>query len=211
MVARVCLILMICLAKGIFFVCEQPRGSLLERHPRFQALARRAGIVRKHIVMQDYGACSEKATWLYSSHPCIADIDLFREPYQGTGVKLVKRDGHKVTGNSKLKASQHYPPGFGRALNFVYEKNKALRLSRLNPPNSQRLSLHLPVALWILCGPRILSFSRYTLSLSLSACLIRFLASDSLSLCLSPLGTNLALSAGSLSFVHTQRKQCARN
>jgi hypothetical protein len=129
MVSRVCLIIMICLAKGIFFVCEQPRGSLLELHPRFQAMVKKVSLVRKHVVMKDFGGTSEKATWLYTTHRCIEDIDLFKCPYTGNVVSLVKREKKRgkscVTGNKKLKQSQHYPPAFGRALAEVYLKNKA--------------------------------------------------------------------------------------
>jgi hypothetical protein len=136
MVSRVCLIIMICLAKGVFFVCEQPRGSLLQLHPKFQRLVKTVNLVRKHIFMKDFGGKSDKPTWLYTTHPCIDDIDLFKVPYKGTVESLVKRDNthgkERITGNGKLKQSQHYPPAFGRALAKVYMKNKAATITSVS-------------------------------------------------------------------------------
>ena len=67
MVARVALLLMICEAKRVFYILEQPQGSLLQFHPRFQEFL---GMVRKlfriSVQMKDFGAPSQKSTWLYS-------------------------------------------------------------------------------------------------------------------------------------------------
>lgn len=66
MVARVCLLILLAHSVGVFWVLEQPRGSLLENHPCFQLLMRKLVIWRKHIRMCDYGSETEKGTWLYS-------------------------------------------------------------------------------------------------------------------------------------------------
>ena len=66
MVARACLMIAICCAKQVWWLLEQPSGSLLELHPRFQELAAMLQIFRKFIQMGRFGAGSKKGTWLYS-------------------------------------------------------------------------------------------------------------------------------------------------
>ena len=66
MVSRVCILLLLCAARQIWFVLEQPCNSLLEHHPRFQDLMMLLKIYRKHVAMKDYGGGSMKSTWLYS-------------------------------------------------------------------------------------------------------------------------------------------------
>lgn len=67
MVSRCALLLLLASAKGIWWVMEQPRGSLLEHHPLMEEVFRRVKVFRHHIRMIDYAASSEKGTWLYSS------------------------------------------------------------------------------------------------------------------------------------------------
>ena len=73
--------------------------------------------------MRDYGKDTLKPTWLYSSSEFLSDIDLFKMPAGGVSSQgaLVKNftntSGRKcVTGlKVKLKESQSYPAGFGKA------------------------------------------------------------------------------------------------
>lgn len=66
MVARCCLLILLAASRGIWWILEQPRGSLLEQHPAFQLLMRKIRIFRKHIRMSDFGGLTDKGTWLYS-------------------------------------------------------------------------------------------------------------------------------------------------
>lgn len=69
MVARVCVLLMLCQAKRVFWILEQPVNSLLDCHPCFQALLRMPH-VRAHRTstsMQWFGGPTRKPTWLYAS------------------------------------------------------------------------------------------------------------------------------------------------
>ena len=66
MVSRLVLMLFICAAKKLFYVVEQPSGSLLQLHTAFQKFCKRVRIWRKFVSMEDFGAGSEKGTWLYS-------------------------------------------------------------------------------------------------------------------------------------------------
>ena len=66
MAARVAILLFICAARGIFWVLEQPKGSLFEYHPQIQAVFTVLRCFKKNISMLDFGAASLKPTWLYS-------------------------------------------------------------------------------------------------------------------------------------------------
>ena len=66
MVARCVLLILLAASRGIFWVLEQPRGSLLELHPAFEMLMQKVRVWRKALNMSNYGADSEKPTWLYS-------------------------------------------------------------------------------------------------------------------------------------------------
>lgn len=67
MVARVALLCFLALARGIWVVIEQPKGSLLEAHPCMQALFKICLFWRKKVSMKDFGTPTKKDTWLYSS------------------------------------------------------------------------------------------------------------------------------------------------
>ena len=66
MAARVAILLLIAASRGIFWLLEQPKGSLFEFHPQIQAVFTLLRCYRKHIHMGDFGAGSQKPTWLYS-------------------------------------------------------------------------------------------------------------------------------------------------
>ena len=64
---RTLILAYICSALGVWWILEQPKGSLLENHPLMDELLRRLPIYRAVIQMRTYGHSSEKPTWLYSS------------------------------------------------------------------------------------------------------------------------------------------------
>lgn len=54
MVSRVILLAWICVSLGLCFILEQPRGSWMELHPRFQEFVRVHGLKRSHIQMKEF-------------------------------------------------------------------------------------------------------------------------------------------------------------
>ncbi|CAK9085109.1 unnamed protein product [Durusdinium trenchii] len=124
MVARCALLLFLAAARGIWFVLEQPRGSLLEYHPAMQRVLKLVRVWRKHVRMGDFAAPTEKGTWLYSSRPEIEELHKFKPkclPAPQEEVQLVdhyvdSRGQKRVKGNRALKKSQAYTIQFGRAL-----------------------------------------------------------------------------------------------
>lgn len=67
MVARCCLLILLAAARGVWIILEQPKGSLLQYHPAFVRVTKLIRMWRKFVKMGDFGAMSEKGTWLYSS------------------------------------------------------------------------------------------------------------------------------------------------
>lgn len=136
MVSKLMLLIYIAITRGLFFCIEQPKGSLMERHPRFLAMIKQFGWWRKYVEMQNYGGPTPKGSWLYSGHACIEDISKYQKPYTGSAPdELVRRyidktGKTKVTANKSLKLSQHYPDPFGEALCKVYRANEALLFLR---------------------------------------------------------------------------------
>lgn len=65
--ARTLLLLLVCAAKGVWFVLEQPSSSIMERLPLFQRFLHLKPLKRMSINMADYGGPTLKPTLLYSS------------------------------------------------------------------------------------------------------------------------------------------------
>ena len=102
MVARACILIILAASKGCFWVLEQPRGSLLQQHPGFQKVLQLLRVWRKHIKMGNFGAATEKGTWLYSGYwiqsipkeRIFFFLDIFR---LYTSLSLFRFEKHNVT------------------------------------------------------------------------------------------------------------------
>ena len=68
MAARCAIILLLAAARGLFWVLEQPQGSLFELHPLIQKVLSLIPTFRYAMKMGDYGGSSVKPTWLYTCH-----------------------------------------------------------------------------------------------------------------------------------------------
>ena len=129
MVARVLLLHWVFVARYIFFVIEQPCSSSMERHHQFQAFLRSFPLWRQSVAMGDFGALSQKASWLYSGHSCIGQINLYHSTMRAeTKTKLahLRIDSlgkRRVDGSEHLKGSQAYTAQFGWGLLQVYRQN----------------------------------------------------------------------------------------
>lgn len=65
--ARTIILMLLCAAKGIWFIVEQPQSSLMQFHVLFQRQLKLVGIRMLNIKMADFGAETLKPTILYSS------------------------------------------------------------------------------------------------------------------------------------------------
>lgn len=68
---RAFIICILCATRGIHFILEQPRSSVMEFHPAFQSMARLISMYRLSMNMSDYGGPTKKPTILYSSHSAV--------------------------------------------------------------------------------------------------------------------------------------------
>ena len=66
MAARCAILLFLASARSLFWVLEQPKGSLFQMHPQVEACFKNIQVYRKRIEMGNYGAATKKPTWLYS-------------------------------------------------------------------------------------------------------------------------------------------------
>ena len=133
MVARMVLLLLLLHAVGMFFLVEQPRGSLMEKHPSFQWLLGVVKIWKKSFLMKNFGARTEKGTWLYSNHPEVNDIDQYYIPWHerccASNVEMVRKTVNAagklcINGGRDLKGSQSYPRAFGCAVAKLFTRHQ---------------------------------------------------------------------------------------
>ena len=140
MVSRTVLICWLLMSLGVLVILEQPRGSLMELHPRFQSLLRQFPMWRTHIEMGDFGASTRKPTWLYSNYGFVGELNGYpacraRVPKDARPLMYEYKDSNgqrKFDGQKQdLKKSQHYPPGFGRAIAKLFLKHRPTIASRV--------------------------------------------------------------------------------
>ena len=123
MVARMMLLLLLLDCMGVLWVVEQPAGSLMQVHARFESLIETRCVYRHSLHMKDFGAASSKPTWLYSNKPWISDISALAPPLGSPHATHQLVDSWRdpgsgklrCQGNSRTKSSQSYPEGFGIA------------------------------------------------------------------------------------------------
>ena len=74
MAARMVLLLYLWTARCIFWLLEQPSGSLFERHPRMQIFLKSHKVYKVRVDLGDFGAATQKPVWLYSFYSFIAKL-----------------------------------------------------------------------------------------------------------------------------------------
>lgn len=67
LMSRTLTLLWVCASLSIWWVLEQPKGSIMEMTAPFQYFIHKISTYRSHIAMKEFGAPSLKPTWLYSS------------------------------------------------------------------------------------------------------------------------------------------------
>ena len=130
-VARVCLLLEWACAMGIYWALEQPISSLLEFHPRYQALLAKHLVYVFTVELGAYGANSLKRIKIYTNAKWLCELGTATVPRGTTflnsgtvAIKYVDSKGEtKVKGGPDLRATQAYPPRFGIAIAALYAQN----------------------------------------------------------------------------------------
>ncbi|CAL1129927.1 unnamed protein product [Cladocopium goreaui] len=119
--ARAFILCLVCAAKFVWWLLEQPGSSCMELHPLFQHMLKMLTIHKLGINMSDFGAPTTKRTLLYSSHREVENLLEYKvEPQLQDREMVVSYTNHKgerrIHGGRDLKGSQAYPKQFGSAL-----------------------------------------------------------------------------------------------
>ena len=139
MVSRLVVLLWVVSCFGVRWVVEQPRGSLLQLHPRFQDLLSTRRVHRSSWRMSDFGAQHATPTWLYSNLS-LNQLWFFRRRMvvqRREALATVRTNAAgklRVAGKrEELKASPAYPAGFGEAIAQFFRLSFNKQLCPLTP------------------------------------------------------------------------------
>ena len=101
-------------------------------------------VYRVFVWMGSFGADSAKPSILYTNCPWIADLSKMGKWVTMSSLSLVTRNEvngkMNVYGNKDLKGSQAYPPGFGKALVRLFEKNLCSQMAGASSPTNNKNS-----------------------------------------------------------------------
>jgi len=135
-VSRIVLLLFLILAKHAYFVLEQPSGSLLHKHRRWEKFVNQTAYVWQiRFWMMLLGHPSPKPSIAYSNGSWIAGLNVgpLKKEFREKNCKLqttrryVNKDGvQKFCGTKGLKLSAAYPEGFARRLLACFEGRRGL-------------------------------------------------------------------------------------
>ena len=125
LVERLVLVLELLTVRGVFWIVEQPRGSVMWKYPAMAALIKRHGLDLVRLDMGAYGARCQKPTELLGTAPYLGSLTRLctaeeRRRLRDEGVRTVHmwtdEDGERrCQGTDQLKSTQAYPEGFGAA------------------------------------------------------------------------------------------------
>ena len=133
MVSRLVMLILIFSARGIWWCIENPKGSCIQYHPRFQWLLGFLDVHRHYTELRYFNGDTLKGLWLFCPDPWISEIDEFRT----TDGKITTAPKDMVVygcsssgvrtyhGGHDLKASQYYPDDFGKAVLKLYTKHES--------------------------------------------------------------------------------------
>ena len=138
MLARMVLQAFVYEALGVCWFIEQPRNSMMAELPRFKFMAKSLVLYRISLRMGDYGADTEKPSWLYTTSKELENIGKLKTRHFQKGdaehnlaTSYVDGGGNRrCVGNQFLKGSQAYPRGFGVAVHKVYMQHQAVFQAR---------------------------------------------------------------------------------
>ena len=131
-----CVILEYLHKRGIFYIIEQPRSSVMFQHPRLHNLLRKHKAKRVSDELGQYGAETLKPVLFVGTAPFITKLGGQCTPQQR---QKLKTSGHKTcfvyynrkgklsyNGKAKiLKDTQSYPSGLGVAVGLAYQQHQS--------------------------------------------------------------------------------------
>ena len=141
LVARMCYLLALCWARGVYFIIEQPSSSVMMKHPRLVKFFKRLGGAIEHIYLELGSFCLDmkKGTTLSGWAPHLCNMAGAMTPLERfwlrdgghqiqTHTRAVKEGKTRVYGGKDLKATQSYPMPFGCFHAAAYEQHVPVHL-----------------------------------------------------------------------------------
>ncbi len=128
---RLVFVLEVCVLRGVHFIVEQPRATVMWDYPAMQDFLQRHCVPSVGLDMGAYGAECVKATTLKTSAPYLWALErrcdaALRQALKREGVATTTAwtDGQgqrKCQGSAELKGTQVYPEGFGAAHGLAFQ------------------------------------------------------------------------------------------
>ena len=123
MVARASLLQLLCVAKLVTLLVEQPSSSIMDHHPRFRQVTRLARWKEVRFSMLSYGAATLKPSKCWGTGPWLpqlAELGRTWVPPEDRKALATSNANGSITGNKDLKDSQTYPRAFGQSIGLCY-------------------------------------------------------------------------------------------
>lgn len=140
MVSRTVLLCLFALWLGCQWLWENPVSSIVDSHPRLQAMLALRGYYMQVTSLGMFGADSPKMVKLWCSQPWVlqlhrrCDRSLFPSAEGRTVIHYEDKDGvTKYKGGPLLKSSQHYPDEFGRCIAKAFQNYRSSASSTPSP------------------------------------------------------------------------------
>jgi hypothetical protein len=151
LVERLLLVCRLCIARGVYFIIEQPMSSCMWEYPKFaKFLKKHPEIKQIKLQMGAYGLLAQKDTILMGTAPYLgalgrkmvqSEIQHVAAEAMETTVTYIDEGGTKrCHGGKDLKQTQAYPLGFGAAHALAYKANAAAAAG-LVPANSMAAAM----------------------------------------------------------------------
>jgi hypothetical protein len=136
LVCRLLLVCRLCIARGVYFIIEQPTSTCMWEYPNFvDFLNKHPEINRVKLQMGAYGLLAQKDTMLLGTAPYLealhrrmvqSEIQHVANEAMQTTVSYIDGGGAKrCHGGKDLKQTQAYPLGFGAAHALAYQAHAA--------------------------------------------------------------------------------------
>jgi hypothetical protein len=161
LVCRLLLLARLCIARGVYYIIEQPRSSIMFQYAPFASFLQKHPALSICTEMGAFGMMAEKDMMLMGTAPYLPNLvrRLTHEQRKAlredkgrkvTSTVTVRADGVKsVQGGRDLKATQAYPIGFGCAHALCFQEHdikSAAAVDEDMPPAKRRRVVSSPAA-----------------------------------------------------------------
>ena len=150
LVSRLLVILRLCMARGVYYIIEQPRSSIMFEYPPFAKFLQKHPARTCHTEMGAFGMKAEKDTILKGTAPYISELERRLNSQERKRLRLdasktktsVEGEnclgGKTRRGTPDLKATQAYPLEFGCAHALKFQAHDLAKADDEHVPVAKR-------------------------------------------------------------------------